>query len=108
MAGCELGPFTSFANVVDLAKSLSGQLSRIFWFGFAALSWVLWTIRNKFSIEHVFPNKPDDCIYKLLNLLQLWNPLVKAGDKEATELLISHVKATAAELTNRDRDSMSA
>lgn len=78
-------------------------MSRIFWFGFAAMSWVLWTTRNKFSIERIFPNKPVDCLFKLLTILQQWKPLVKSGDMEATDSLISRVRATASDIISRDR-----
>lgn len=50
----------SFAQLLTLANTLSGQLRRLFWFGFAAMSWALWTTRNKFTIEHVFPSKSAD------------------------------------------------
>lgn len=51
--------------------------------------------RNKFTIEHVFPNKPADVLFKLVSLLQLWKSLTREQDKEATELLISRVRALA-------------
>jgi hypothetical protein len=42
---------------------------------FAAKSWALWTIRNKFSIEAKFPKHPANCIFKTSIFLQLWRPL---------------------------------
>jgi hypothetical protein len=44
---------------------------------FAAQSWALWTIRNKFSIEAKFPKHPANFVFKPAIFLQLWRPLAK-------------------------------
>jgi hypothetical protein len=45
---------------------------------FAAQSWALWTIRNKFSIEAKFSKHPANVVSKMSIFLQLWRPLAKA------------------------------
>lgn len=92
---------SSFVQLFPLVNSLSGQLKCIFWFGFAAVIWVLWTTRNKFTSEHVFPSKRADIIFKSLILLQQLYPLVKSCDLDAMELLISRVRSTATSLSPR-------
>lgn len=62
--------------------NLSGQFARVLWIAFSALAWALWTVRNKFTIEHIFPNKHVDVLFKMAAFLQQWSPLTKAGDVE--------------------------
>lgn len=56
------------------------------------MCWLLWKTRNKFTIEHVFPAKAANPVFKLVSLLQLWKSLAKEHDMEAMELLISRVR----------------
>jgi hypothetical protein len=50
------------------------------WTFFTAQSWVLWTTRNKFTIEKKIPQQPANCVFKCLLNLQLWHPLQKSKD----------------------------
>ena len=61
---------SSFSELRTLAKVLVGVTKRVFWVGLGALCWALWTIRNKFTIEHIFPSKPTDVLFKSCILLQ--------------------------------------
>lgn len=81
----------SFAELRVLTDGLQGQSKHLFWLGFAALCWALWTTRNKFTIEHVFPNKPADCIFKMCMFFQQWRSLTKVADWDALEVLIAKV-----------------
>lgn len=85
----------SFADVRILTAGLSGRSRNLFWTGLGALCWALWTIRNKFTIEGVFPNKPADVLFKVSILLQQWNLLTKSADREGLEMLIDRVRASA-------------
>lgn len=76
-------------------------MCRIFRFGFAALSWVLWMTRNKFSIDHIFPNKLADCLCKLLNFLHKWKP--KLG-QEGDAVPDFSFEGYGSWIINRDRD----
>ena len=61
---------SSFYELRALANSLVGVTERVFWVGVGAICWTLWSTRNKFTIEHVFPAKPADCLFKSCILLQ--------------------------------------
>lgn len=76
---------SSFSDLRSSSSLLSSQTRRLFWFGFSDMSWVLWTIRNKFTIENIFPAKPADCMFKLIFFLQQWKPLIKEQDPGATK-----------------------
>jgi hypothetical protein len=39
---------------------------------FASVAWVVWHIRNKFCIQHVFPNNYLDVVYLALSFIQKW------------------------------------
>lgn len=93
----------SFGELRALTPSLAGQNKRLFWFGFSAMCWTLWTTRNKLNIEQVFPNKAVDRFFKFSIRLQRWKSLIKEGDLMAVELLISRVHASATNLLNRNR-----
>jgi hypothetical protein len=42
-----------------------GQTRRVFWLACTALLWTLWNLRNKFTIEGVFPAQCTDGLYKM-------------------------------------------
>lgn len=65
---------------------------------FAGLCWSLWTTRNKFTIEHVFPRKPTDLLFKLATVLQLWRPLTKEEDHLVYDGFITVILHTASSL----------
>lgn len=85
----------TFGEVRSLVLPLSSRFRRLFWTVFAAACWVLWNIRNKFTIEHIFPKYPAIFIFKLIGFLQIWKPLCKSADLEDLESIISRMKATA-------------
>ena len=62
------------------------------WLLFAAQSWARWKIRNKFSIEVVFPNHAADCFFKTGILLQQWRPLSKPKDLEHVDKMIGKLQ----------------
>lgn len=82
---------SSFADLLGLVAALLGQSLHCFWLALAAQCWALWTTRNKLTIEHVFPNKPSHCLFKMLALLQQWKRLVRARDVDAIDLMIDRV-----------------
>lgn len=53
---------------------------------------------NKFTIEHIFPNRPSDCVLIITALLQQCSTLVKAVDVDANSLVISRIHTTAISL----------
>ena len=68
---------------------------RLFWVGLAAMCWSLWNIRNKFTIEGVFPNKPTDVLFKMSIFLQQWKLLTKPAHMDGMVELISKVWTSA-------------
>lgn len=53
---------SSFADLRRCINSLAGRSKRVFMVGWAAICWALWTTRNKFTIEHIFPANPVSCL----------------------------------------------
>lgn len=68
----------SFDDFFALLASLHGKAKRAIWLWFAAQSWALWHIRNKFTIEGRFPRQPADCFFKTSIFLQQWRPLIRS------------------------------
>ena len=89
---------SSFLDVRRLASGLSGASKRIFWVGFAAICWSLWTTRNKFTIEHIFPANPVGCLFKTGVFLQQWRSLIKEADHEAFAAMLSKIQLTTSSL----------
>lgn len=58
-------------------------------FSFAALAWTLWKIRNKMAIEKNFPKQPIEALFKSISCLQKWRILVKEGEREDLDHVIS-------------------
>ena len=90
---------SSFSDIRTLAKSLVGVTRRVFWVGLEALCWALWTIRNKFTIELTFPSKPADVLFKSCIFLQQWRLLTKEPDRDALDLLIAKIRASASQIS---------
>ena len=91
MFGVQWNP-TSLAECLAIFMQLPGKNRRCFWILLAAQCWALWQIRNKFSIEGIFPNNPANCFFKTLIILQQWQPLFKPKDKEQLEEFVSKLK----------------
>lgn len=89
----------SFRDVRSIAKSLVGSHKRLFWICWAATAWVMWTTRNKFTIEHKFPSKPAQCLYVILSLLLQWKSSIKEVDKDDLDLIISRIRCAARRLS---------
>ena len=70
----------------DLGEFLEVQANRtskgrrLFWLVFAAITWTLWTIRNKMVIERVFLRRASDSVFKFLAFMQQWHPLCRWRD----------------------------
>lgn len=79
-------------------NNCTGQVRRLMWVNFGTLAWTLWCDRNKLVIEHEFPSRATDSIYKLCGFLQLWKPLSKRRDKVAIDRLTRKHKDVAARL----------
>jgi hypothetical protein len=92
---------SSFADLRVLTNGLSGISKRVFWVGFVAICWSLWTTRNKFTIEHSFPAKPVDCLFKTGIFLQQWRSLARDADHEAFDMMTSKIRPTATSLGRR-------
>jgi hypothetical protein len=91
-----------FADIFRLLQNQVGQTRRVFWIASAALLWTLWNLRNKFSIEGVFSNQPDDGLYKMNIYMQVWKPVARSQDRAAVEEAITRIRSLHA--TTRDQD----
>lgn len=79
----EMGGTWCHSNFPDLCEELRASSignRHIRWLGIGVLSWTLWTIRNKFVIEHSPLRRPTDAIYKICGYLQLWKPLSRVQE----------------------------
>jgi hypothetical protein len=66
---------------LDENANRTGGRRRLFWLVFAAMSWTLWTIRNKMVIELIFLRRVSDSAFKFLAFLQQWYPLCRQRDR---------------------------
>ena len=89
----------SLSELVALLDSVQGQGKRVLWTSIGAMRWSLWLTRNKFTIEHVFPAKPADCLFKTCIFLQQWRLLIKEEDWDAFDMMISKIRASAISLS---------
>ena len=94
---------SSFDDLRGLVNGLFGNSKRVFWVGFAAICWSLWTTRNKFTIEHIFPANPVSCLFKANVFLQHWRLLTKEADLEAFDDMVSKMRSTASSLLRHSR-----
>ena len=90
-----------FEDIRRCINSLAGRSKRVFMVGWAAICWSLWTTRNKFTIEHIFPANPVSCLFKANVFLQQWRSLTKEGDCQAFDDMLSKMKSTTSSLLPR-------
>ena len=72
----------SCSKLCALLSPVSGSARRVMWCCVGALLWALWHIRNKLTIEGVFPSHPADVIFKCVIFLQQWAPLGRRQDAD--------------------------
>lgn len=84
---------------LGILEGFQGTTSKLMWLLFAAQCWALWKIRNKFTIEHKFPNQPADRVFKTMLNLQQWSPLLREKERALVEqlgVMLKHLFATTA------------
>ena len=94
---CNWNP-ACFSDLYRELRGHVGQSKRVLWTCCAALVWSLWTTRNKFTIDGVFPTQFADILYKLSMYLQVWKPVAWRQDREAMELTISRIRQLYAQV----------
>ena len=95
-----LGPDWEALNLAEFLQLRAIQPTRhrrLFWLIFAAMSWTLWTTRNKMVIEKVFPRKASDS-FKFLAFLQHWHPLSRQCNHDRLGLMMDALLASARRL----------
>jgi hypothetical protein len=84
---------------IEAHANNTGRRRRLFWLVFAALTWTLWTVRNKMVIERIFPRRASDSLYSFLALLQQWYPLCRQRDRERLDGMLEDLLAAARRLS---------
>ena len=74
-------------------NKLPNNAKKPVWLLFAAHCWTLWNIRNKFSIEAIFPSQPADCFFKIGLLLQQWRILSKPEEQIKLDLITAELRS---------------
>jgi hypothetical protein len=101
LLGCMWNP-SCFSDIFMILRVQEGQSKRVLWMACAALLWTLWNLRNKFTIDGVFPRQPADGLYKMSMYLQVWKQVARRKDREAVEWAIGRIRSL--HLTIRGRD----
>lgn len=83
---------TSSSYLFQLLDALRGGPSRVMWRWVVALLWSLWKIRNKITIESIFPSHPADCLFKMHLFLQQWRPFGKQKEGDLKDVAINKIK----------------
>lgn len=58
-----------------------GRNLNLVYFCFAIVLWGLWTTRNKWAIEGIFPRHPSDFLFKINMMMQKWRILLRDGER---------------------------
>ena len=94
----DTSPFIHFNDKyfrTEEVQNYLSQFARVFWIAFATFGWSLWTTRNKFTIEHLFPNCPSNCLFRMVVIVEQWSLLVKVVDVGVVTLVVSKIRASA-------------
>ena len=98
-----LGPAwqaSDLGEFLETQANRTGGGRRLFWLVFAALTWTLWTVRNKMVIERIFLRHGSDSMFKLLAFLQQWHPLSRQRDRGQLDDMIARMLETARRLAS--------
>ncbi|KAE8809708.1 hypothetical protein D1007_13596 [Hordeum vulgare] len=98
-----LGPEWEAYNLADFLQVRATQVGRkrqLFWLVFAAMTWTLWTTRNKMVIESVFQRRASDSFFKFLAFLQLWHPLVRPRDRDRLQRYLDALMVAARRISS--------
>ena len=91
-----------FADLYRLVQESTGQKRRVLWICCAALCWTLWNMRDRFTIDGIFPSQPADCLYKMSIYMQVWKPLARRQDRRALEEAIGRIRQLHDSVRDRD------
>ncbi|KAE8781872.1 retrotransposon unclassified [Hordeum vulgare] len=89
------------ADFLHVRATQAGRKRRLFWLVFTALTWTLWTTRNKMVIEGVFERHASDSFFKFLAFLQHWHPLVRPRDRDRLQGYLDALMMSARRLSPR-------
>src|SRR3954469_3048557 len=98
-----LGPDWEAPDLAEFLQARANQTNirrRLFWLVFAAMSWTLWTIRNKMVIGHVLLRRASDMLFKFLAFLQQWRPLSRRKDRDFIARMTEALTSTARRLAS--------
>ena len=84
---------------LEAQANRTGKGRRLFWLVFAALTWTLWTIRNKMVIERVFLRRASDSVFKFLVFMQQWHPLCRQWNLERLDGTLHRLLVAARRLS---------
>ncbi|KAE8815280.1 retrotransposon unclassified [Hordeum vulgare] len=93
------------AEFLQVRATQAGRKRRLFWLIFVALTWTLWTTRNKMVIEQVFQWHASDSFFKFLAFLQHWHPLVRPRDRDRLQGYLDALPMSARRLYLRPLDA---
>jgi hypothetical protein len=94
-------------QALDLGEFLEVRANRtggrrcLFWLVFTAMSWTLWTIRNKMVIEHILLRRISDSVFNFLAFLQQWYPLYRQRDRERLDNMLEDLLLAARQLSTQ-------
>lgn len=83
----------SGGDLLAILRAHRGATTRVLWRYVGALLWALWTVRNKFTIEHKFLSNPADVIFKCHLFLQTWMSLGKQQDTELMQAAMERIRS---------------
>jgi RsiW-degrading membrane proteinase PrsW (M82 family) len=86
-------------DFLAISHGLTGAYRGVVWFTFAALTWTLWNIRNKLTMEATLIGKPADTLFKMLVYMQRWRMLVKLKDRRLVDVAMGAIRRLHAELS---------
>ncbi|KAE8769567.1 dna replication licensing factor mcm2 [Hordeum vulgare] len=89
------------ADFLQVQATQAGRKRRLSWLVFAALTWTLWTTRNKMLIERLFQRHASDSFFKFLAFLQHWHPFVRPRDRDRLQSYLDALLTSARRLSHR-------
>ena len=98
-----LGPAwqaSDLGEFLEIQANRTGERRRLFWLVFAALTWTLWTIRNKMVIERIFLRRASDSMFTFLAFLQQWHPLSRQRDRGQLDDMLDRLVETARRISS--------
>jgi hypothetical protein len=74
----------------------SSKTNKLILFGFGAVCWSLWKVRNKMAIDKQIVKSPKIIFFNIISIMQRWSVLLPAHERDRVAATTEKIKKKVA------------